>query len=69
MDTTEWCKQIERGMFWMRDFEGGQMSRDMTIFIDDDGKAYHFYSSEENLTLYLLAPFRIHQLFNSGKRS
>ncbi len=29
------------------------MSRDMTIFIDDDGKAYHIYSSEENLTLQI----------------
>ena len=27
------------------------MSRDMTVFVDDDGKAYHIYSSEENLTL------------------
>ena len=51
--TPEWRKQIERGMFWMRDFQGGQMSRDMTIFIDDDGKAYHIYSSEDNLTLQI----------------
>ncbi len=29
------------------------MSRDMTLFKDDDGKAYHFYSSEENRTLYI----------------
>lgn len=29
------------------------MSRDMTLFKDDDGKAYHFYSSEENKTLYI----------------
>ncbi len=51
--TPEWRKQIERGMFWMRDFAGGQMARDMTIFIDDDGKAYHIYSSEDNLTLQI----------------
>lgn len=31
----------------------GQMSRDMTLFKDDDGKAYHVYSSEENRTLYI----------------
>lgn len=31
----------------------GQMSRDMTLFKDDDGKAYHIYSSEENKTLYI----------------
>lgn len=32
------------------DFEVGQMARDMTLFVDDDGKAYHFYSSENNKT-------------------
>jgi hypothetical protein len=31
-----------------RDFKGGQMARDLTLFVDDDGKAYLFYSSEEN---------------------
>lgn len=36
-----------------RDFEGGQMARDMTLFVDDDGKAYHIYSSEENSTLHI----------------
>ena len=29
------------------------MSRDMTLFVDDDGKAYHIYSSEDNLTLQI----------------
>lgn len=29
------------------------MSRDQTVFVDDDGKAYHFYSSENNKTLYI----------------
>ena len=36
-----------------RDLEGGQMSRDMTLYVDDDGIAYHIYSSEENLTLQI----------------
>lgn len=36
-----------------RDFEGGQMARDMTLFVDDDGTAYHIYSSEENSTLHI----------------
>lgn len=31
----------------------GQISRDMTLFKDDDGKAYHIYSSEGNATLYI----------------
>jgi len=36
-----------------RDIQGGQMARDMTLFVDDDGKAYHIYSSEENSTLHI----------------
>lgn len=31
----------------------GNMSRDMTLFKDEDGKAYHFYSSEENATMHI----------------
>lgn len=36
-----------------RDFKGGQMSRDMTLFVDDDAKGYHIYTSEENATLHI----------------
>ncbi|MDR2138938.1 MAG: glycoside hydrolase family 43 protein [Tannerella sp.] len=36
-----------------RDFAEGQMARDMTLFVDDDGKAYHIYASEENSTLHV----------------
>lgn len=36
-----------------RDMPEGQMARDMTLFVDDDGKAYHIYSSEENSTLHI----------------
>jgi hypothetical protein len=36
-----------------RDFEGGQMARDMNVFVDDDGTAYHIYSSEENSTTHI----------------
>ena len=32
---------------------GGQMARDMTAFVDDDGKAYLIYASEHNGTLHL----------------
>lgn len=31
----------------------GKMSRDMTLFKDDDGRAWHFYSSENNATLII----------------
>lgn len=36
-----------------RDFAGGQMARDMTLFVDDDGRAYHLHASEENSTLHI----------------
>jgi len=36
-----------------RDMPLGQMSRDMTLFVDDDGKAYHIHSSERNKTLHI----------------
>lgn len=36
-----------------RDFPGGQMARDMTLFVDDDGSAYHLYASEDNGTLHI----------------
>ncbi len=36
-----------------RDFKGGQMSRDMTLFLDSDGKAYHIYTSENNRTTHI----------------
>ncbi len=51
--TPQWRKAVEEGLFVRRDFEGGQMSRDMTLFVDEDGKAYHIYSSEENLTIQI----------------
>lgn len=31
----------------------GNMSRDMTLFQDDDGKAYHIFSSEDNATMHV----------------
>ncbi len=36
-----------------RDFAGGQMSRDMNLFVDDDGAAYHIHASEHNSTLHI----------------
>jgi hypothetical protein len=32
----------------------GAMARDMTVFQDDDGKAYHFFSSENNATMHVV---------------
>lgn len=41
------------GEYYHRDIAGGQMARDMTLFVDTDGRAYHIYSSEENYTLHI----------------
>ncbi len=46
-------KLTEEGYFFLRDFEGGQMSRDMTIYVDDNGKAYSIFASEDNQTLQI----------------
>ena len=46
-------KIVRDGYFVRRDFEKGQMARDMTLFIDDDEKAYHIHSSENNQTLHI----------------
>jgi hypothetical protein len=44
---------VRNGYLVRRDFAKGQMARDMTLFVDDDGKAYHVYSSENNQTLQI----------------
>jgi hypothetical protein len=40
-------------LVWRRDFAGGQMSRDLTLFVDDDGAAYLVTAAEENATLQI----------------
>jgi hypothetical protein len=42
-----------KDLIFRRDFVGGQMARDMTLFVDDDETAYHVYSSEDNGTLHI----------------
>ena len=51
--TPAWMKAIAQGLYVKRDFGTGQMARDMTLYVDDDGRAYHIFSSEENLTLHI----------------
>lgn len=51
--TDPWREAVKKGLFFKRDMAGGQMSRDQTVFVDDDGRAYHVYSSEENLTIQI----------------
>ena len=49
----EWIQAVKDGMFIHRDFQKGQMARDMTLYVDENGKAYHIHASEENLTLHV----------------
>jgi hypothetical protein len=48
----EWKTAIRDGYYVRRDFQGGQMARDMTVFVEKNGKAWHVHSSEENMTLH-----------------
>ena len=36
-----------------RDFKEGQMARDMQLFVDDNGKAYHIFASETNSAIHI----------------
>ena len=49
----EWLDANQSGAIVRRDFKDGQMSRDMGLFVDDDGAAYHIHASEENGTLHI----------------
>ena len=64
--TPAWQKAVAEGLFVKRDLTGGQMSRDMTLFVDDDGRAYHIFASEENLTLHI-AELTDDYLHHSGR--
>lgn len=39
--------------YFSRDFREGQMAADMTLFVDDDGRAYHLYASEKDSTFHI----------------
>lgn len=53
LNVTDADKTPARDNYLARDFQNGQMARDMTVFVDDDGKAYIFYASEENSTMHV----------------
>ncbi|MGH7940052.1 MAG: glycoside hydrolase family 43 protein [Limisphaerales bacterium] len=53
LNVTDADKKTGRYNYLARDFLNGQMARDMTVFVDDDGKAYIFYASEENSTMHV----------------
>lgn len=52
-NTPQWREAVASGLYLKRDLAGGQMARDMTLMVDEDGTAWHIYSSEENLTLHI----------------
>lgn len=49
----EEAQRLLFNQYLIREHDGGQTSRDMTLFVDDDGKAYHIYSGEGNGTLHI----------------
>lgn len=51
--TDEWKKAVHDGLFVHKNFGKGQMSRDMTLYVDDDGICYHIHAAEDNLTLHI----------------
>lgn len=51
VNVTAQDKQPNKANTLARDFKIGQMARDMTLFVDDDGTVYQFYASEENATM------------------
>lgn len=51
--TPEWLLAIKKGILVRKDFEIGQMSRDMTVYVDENDKAYLIHASEDNLTLHI----------------
>lgn len=64
--TPKWRRAIEKGLFLQRDLSTGQMARDQTVYVDDDGKAYHIFSSEDNLTLQI-AELSEDYIFHTGR--
>jgi len=64
--TPRWYQAVKEGLFIKRDLESGQMSRDMTLYVDEDGKAYHIFSSEDNLTLHI-AELSDDYLYHTGR--
>jgi hypothetical protein len=51
--TKPWLDAALDGGIVRRDMKGGQMARDLNLFVDDDGTAYHIHASEENATLHV----------------
>lgn len=48
-----WHDAVIDGLLVRRDFQIGQQCGDMTLFVDDDEKCYHIYTSEDDLALHI----------------
>ena len=46
-------ERVKARVPYLGHIDGGQMSRDMTLFADDDGRCYHVFASEYNATLHI----------------
>lgn len=46
-------KEMNEYAMFKRDFNKGQMARDMALFVDTDGKGYHIFASEDNGTMHI----------------
>ena len=46
-------ERVQSRVPYLGHIKGGQMSRDMTLFADDDGRCYHIFASEYNSTLHI----------------
>jgi hypothetical protein len=53
LNVTDEDQQPSKENYFQRDIKPGQMARDMTLYVDDDGKAYHIAAAEENYTLHV----------------
>lgn len=62
----EWRLQVNQGAVLGRDFAVGQAVRDQALFVDEDEKAYHIYTSEDNSTMHI-AELTDDYLHHTGK--
>ena len=46
-------ERVKARVPYLGHIDGGQMSRDMTLFADDDGRCYHVFASQYNSTLHI----------------
>ncbi len=53
LNSSSYPADMKEFAMFKRDFEKGQMARDMTLYVDTDGKGYHIFASEDNGTMHI----------------